>query len=95
VAEDTTPVQPKSQRKRKTIISDAGRPLHPPKKLREDHEASTGPSVAGKSMSALQRLLAEAESFAKASIPLMTVATTVTSTVDPATTVKEKFVESS
>ncbi|GJW37254.1 hypothetical protein Tco_0060174 [Tanacetum coccineum] len=129
----------------------------------EYHEASTGPSVAGKSMSTLQRLLvgavlnsevriaalptlpfitsyvsvtperesedqtdsmaganlrtitapprfvissdsshhlganiaeAEVDSFVRPSILLMTVATTVTSTVDPATTVKEKFVES-
>ncbi|GJY51285.1 hypothetical protein Tco_0442132 [Tanacetum coccineum] len=161
VAEDAAPVQPKRQRKRKTIVSDAGGPSHPPKKLREDHETSTGPSVAGKSMSALQRLLAgavlnpevgiaalptlpfitssvsvtperesedqtdsmaganlrtitapprfvissdsshhsganiaeaEVDSFARPSIPLMTVATTVTSTVDPATTAKEKFI---
>ncbi|GJV01529.1 hypothetical protein Tco_1335098 [Tanacetum coccineum] len=150
--------------KRKTIVSDAGGPSHPPKKLREDHETLIGPSVAGKSISALQRLLAravlnpevgivalptlpfitssvsvtperesedqtdsmaranlrtitapprfvissdsshhsganiaeaEVDSFARPSIPLMTVATTVTSTVDPATTVKEKFIESS
>ncbi|GJT45483.1 hypothetical protein Tco_0954198 [Tanacetum coccineum] len=38
---------------------------------------------------------AKVDSFARPSIPLMTVATTVTSTVDHATTVKEKFVESS
>ncbi|GJW33961.1 hypothetical protein Tco_0053993 [Tanacetum coccineum] len=38
---------------------------------------------------------AEVDSFVRPSIPLMTVATTVTSTVDPATTVKEKFVETS
>ncbi|GKC69991.1 hypothetical protein Tco_1115874 [Tanacetum coccineum] len=37
----------------------------------------------------------EVNSFARPSILLMTVATTVTSTVNPATTVKEKFVESS
>ncbi|GJS53250.1 hypothetical protein Tco_0626612 [Tanacetum coccineum] len=164
VAEDAAPVQPKRQIKRKTIVYDAGGPSHPPKKLREDHETSTGPFVAGKSMSALQRLLAgavlnpevgiaalptlpfitssvsvtleresedqtdsmaeanlrtitappwfvissdsshhsganiaeaEVDSFARPSIPLITVATTVTSIVDPATTVKEKFVESS
>ncbi|GJU07707.1 hypothetical protein Tco_1124137 [Tanacetum coccineum] len=35
------------------------------------------------------------EFFCQPSVPLMTVATTVTSTVDPATTVKEKLVESS
>ncbi|GJZ89233.1 hypothetical protein Tco_0661015 [Tanacetum coccineum] len=79
--------------------------------LREDHETSTGPSVAGKSMSELQRLLAGAVlnpkvrivalptlPFITSSVPsisLMTVATTITSTVDPATTVKDKFVESS
>ncbi|GKA36956.1 hypothetical protein Tco_0723521 [Tanacetum coccineum] len=138
VAEDATPVQPKRQRKRKTIISDVGEPSHPPKKLREYYETSTGPSIAGKSRSALQRLLAGAvlnpevgiaalptlpfitssvsvtperensshhsdaniaeakvDSFARPFLLLMTVATTVTSTVDPATTVKEKFVESS
>ncbi|GJX37348.1 hypothetical protein Tco_0250651 [Tanacetum coccineum] len=164
VAEDAVPVQPKCQRKRKIIVSDAGEPSHHPKKLREDHETSTGPSVAGKSRSALQRLLAgvvlnpevgtaalptlpfitsyvsvtpeqesedqtdsmagvnlqtitapprfvvssdsshhsganiaeaEVDSFVRPSIPLMTLATTVTFTVDPATTVKEKFVESS
>ncbi|GJW19424.1 hypothetical protein Tco_0026860 [Tanacetum coccineum] len=38
---------------------------------------------------------AEVDSFARPSISLMTVATTVTSTVDPAITVKEKFVGSS
>ncbi|GJY06647.1 hypothetical protein Tco_0373701, partial [Tanacetum coccineum] len=60
VAEDATPVQPRRQRKRKTVVSDAGKPSYPPKKLREDHITSTRPSVAGKSRSALQRLLAGA-----------------------------------
>ncbi|GKD59242.1 hypothetical protein Tco_1296751 [Tanacetum coccineum] len=130
--QDASPVQPKCQRKWKIIVSDAGGPSHPPKKLMEDHETSTGPSVACKSRSALQRLIAgavlnpkveiaalptlpfitssvsvtpereganiakaEVDSFARPSIPLMTVATTVTSTVDPAITVKEKIVKSS
>ncbi|GJY82146.1 hypothetical protein Tco_0494897 [Tanacetum coccineum] len=164
VVEDATPVQPRRQRKRKTIVSDAGGPSHPPKKLRGDHGTLSGASIGGKSMSVVQRLLAGAvqnaeirgepiptlpfvtssvsatsdredeahtasatglnlrtigaplkffissdsshrfganiveakfDSFARPSVPLMTVATTVTSTVDPATTVKEKFVESS
>ncbi|GJV08538.1 hypothetical protein Tco_1346194 [Tanacetum coccineum] len=133
-------------------------------KLREDHGTSSGPSVAGKSRSALQRLLAKAmlnpevgvvalptlpfitsfvsvtperedgdqtdfmtganlrtitapprfvissysshhsganiaevevDYFVRPSVPLMTMTTTVTSTVDPTTTAKEKFVESS
>ncbi|GJV22224.1 hypothetical protein Tco_1371244, partial [Tanacetum coccineum] len=46
VAKDAAPVQPKRQRKRKTTIYDAGEPSYPPKKLREDHETSTGPSIA-------------------------------------------------
>ncbi|GJX32864.1 hypothetical protein Tco_0242719 [Tanacetum coccineum] len=37
VAEDAAPMQLKRQRKRKTVVSDAGEPSHPPKKLREDH----------------------------------------------------------
>ncbi|GJZ11717.1 gypsy type transposase [Tanacetum coccineum] len=132
VVEDAVPVQPKRQRKRKTVVSDAGEPSHPPKKLKEDHGTSTGPSVASKSKSALQRLLTRAvlnlevgvatlptlpfitssvsvtperedgnqsdfmvDSFARPSVPLMTMATTVTSTADPTTTTKERFVEPS
>ncbi|GJV20537.1 hypothetical protein Tco_1369557 [Tanacetum coccineum] len=164
VAKDATPVQPKRQRKRKTVVSDACEPSHPPKKLREDHGTSTGPSVAGKSKSALQRLLvrsvlnlevgvaalptlpfitssvsmtleredgnqsdfmvganlqtitapprfvissdsshhssaniaeAEVDSFARPSVPLMIMATTVTSTADPATIAKERFIDPS
>ncbi|GKF68738.1 hypothetical protein Tco_0198417, partial [Tanacetum coccineum] len=148
----------------KTVVSDAGEPSQPPKKLWEDHGTSIGSSVAGKSKSVLQRLLvgavlnpkvgvaalptlpfitsfvsvtperedgdqtdfmawanlrtitappwfvissdsshhscaniaeAEADSFTRPSVPLMTMTTTVTSTVDPTTTAKEKFAESS
>ncbi|GJT47909.1 hypothetical protein Tco_0974066 [Tanacetum coccineum] len=38
---------------------------------------------------------AEVDSFARPSVPLMTMTTTVTSTVDPTTTAKEIFIESS
>ncbi|GKB57225.1 hypothetical protein Tco_0913411 [Tanacetum coccineum] len=58
--EDVAPAQPKRQRKRKTMDADAGGSSHPPKKLREDHETPSGPSVAGKSRSSVQRLLAGA-----------------------------------
>ncbi|GJW66490.1 hypothetical protein Tco_0120914 [Tanacetum coccineum] len=125
IVEDVAPLQPKRQRKRKMIVSDAGGPSHPPKKLREDHGTSTETFVAERenedqtdsmaganlrTITAPPRFVisldsshhsganiaeAEVDSFIRPSIPLMTVATTVTSTVDPATTVKEKFVESS
>ncbi|GKC13340.1 hypothetical protein Tco_1010122, partial [Tanacetum coccineum] len=144
------------------FVSEA--PSHPAKKLRGDHDTPGGTSVAGKSRSAVQMLLARAvlnpevgiaalptfpfvtspvsttpeheggdqtDSVAKAylrtisapqrfvissdsshhsganvveaevdyvvrsSVSMMTAATTITSKVDPATTVKEKFVESS
>ncbi|GJX93381.1 hypothetical protein Tco_0347967 [Tanacetum coccineum] len=160
--EDVAPVQPRRQRKRKTVVPDAGGPSHPPKKLREDHRTLSVNSVGDKSRSVVQRLLAravqnvevrgepipnlpfvtsyvsatpkhedevntnsatclnlrtigapqrfvisldsshhsgdniaeaEVDSFARPSVLLMRVATTVTSTVDQATTVKEKFVE--
>nr|GEU87439.1 hypothetical protein [Tanacetum cinerariifolium] len=48
VVGDVAPLQPRRQRKRKTMIVDAGEPSHHTKKLRDDHGASTGPSVAGK-----------------------------------------------
>ncbi|GJX50715.1 hypothetical protein Tco_0277560 [Tanacetum coccineum] len=72
VVEDAAPVQPRRQRKRKTIVSDAG----------------------GKSRSAVQRLLAGAVQNAEDFRSVDDSSTTITSTVDPATTVKKKFVES-
>ncbi|GJU11051.1 hypothetical protein Tco_1133447 [Tanacetum coccineum] len=123
-ASDDGGPSPRRPQKRKTITANAGGPLHPPKKLREDPGTPSGASVGGKSRSAVHRLLAEAmqnaevrgepiptlpfvtssianvakaevDYFARPSVLLMTVATTVTSTVDPTTTVKEKLVESS
>ncbi|GJX94955.1 hypothetical protein Tco_0349541 [Tanacetum coccineum] len=60
ISEDVVPLQPSRHRKRKTVVVDTGGPSHPPKKLREDYETPGGPSVAGKSRSAVQRLLAGA-----------------------------------
>ncbi|GKB32164.1 hypothetical protein Tco_0871565 [Tanacetum coccineum] len=57
VVEDVVPVQPKRQRKMKTVVVDAGGPSHPPKRLREDHGTPSGAFVGGKSKSAVQRLL--------------------------------------
>ncbi|GJW57450.1 hypothetical protein Tco_0104181 [Tanacetum coccineum] len=45
VAEDAAHLQPKRQRKRKTVVVDAGESSHPPKRLREDHETPSGASV--------------------------------------------------
>ncbi|GJU19379.1 hypothetical protein Tco_1152721 [Tanacetum coccineum] len=45
VTEAVAHVQPKHQRKRKSMIADTGEPLHPPKKLREDHGTPSGASV--------------------------------------------------
>ncbi|GJW36404.1 hypothetical protein Tco_0059324 [Tanacetum coccineum] len=56
VGEDVIPLRSR-QKKRKTII-DAGEPSHPAKKLKDDYRAPGGPSMAGKSRSAVQRLLA-------------------------------------
>ncbi|GJV88841.1 hypothetical protein Tco_1532779 [Tanacetum coccineum] len=60
VVEDVAPLQPRRQRKRKTVVGDVSESSHPPKRLREDHETPSGTSVGGKSMSAVQRLLAGA-----------------------------------
>ncbi|GKF65052.1 hypothetical protein Tco_0188500, partial [Tanacetum coccineum] len=55
--EDMAPLQPRRQKKRKTVVADAGGSSHPPKKLREDYGTPSGPSVDGKSRFAVQRLL--------------------------------------
>nr|GEX55877.1 ulp1 protease family, C-terminal catalytic domain-containing protein [Tanacetum cinerariifolium] len=59
-AEDAVPLLPRRQKKRKTVVADAGEPSHPPKKLREDHETLSGASIGGKSRFTVQRLFAEA-----------------------------------
>ncbi|GJX21450.1 hypothetical protein Tco_0224127 [Tanacetum coccineum] len=58
--EDVALAQPRRQKKRKTLVADAGGPSHPPKKLREDHRTPSRPSVTCKSRSTVQRLLAGA-----------------------------------
>ncbi|GJU63770.1 hypothetical protein Tco_1245605 [Tanacetum coccineum] len=60
IVEDVAPLQPMRRKKRKTVVVDASGPSHPPKKLREDYGDPSGPSVAGKPRSAVQRLLAGA-----------------------------------
>nr|GEX47485.1 transposase (putative), gypsy type [Tanacetum cinerariifolium] len=56
IVEDVAPLQPRRQRERKTVVADARRPSHPPKKLREDYGALGEATVAGKSRSAVQSL---------------------------------------
>ncbi|GJV84610.1 hypothetical protein Tco_1524508 [Tanacetum coccineum] len=53
IAEDVAPLQPRRQRKRKTVVVDAGEASHPPKKLRENHGTPSGVFVGGKSRSAV------------------------------------------
>ncbi|GJT79211.1 hypothetical protein Tco_1053553 [Tanacetum coccineum] len=103
IAEDAAPVQPRRQRKRKTRLL-AGAVLNPkvgvaalptlpfitssvsvtPK--REDGDQTDFMAEAN-----LRTITAPPRPF----VPLMTMTTTVTSMVDPTTTAKEKFVESS
>ncbi|GKF59254.1 hypothetical protein Tco_0176040, partial [Tanacetum coccineum] len=59
VAEDVAPLQPRRQRKRKTMVVNADEASHPPKKLREDYRTFSGASVGGKSRSVVPRLLVE------------------------------------
>ncbi|GJZ49099.1 hypothetical protein Tco_0603289, partial [Tanacetum coccineum] len=58
VGDDVILLRPR-QKKQKTNI-DAGEPSHPAKKLRDDYRAPGRPSVASKSRSVVQRLLARA-----------------------------------
>ncbi|GJZ52441.1 hypothetical protein Tco_0606956 [Tanacetum coccineum] len=65
VAEDVAPLQPRPQKKRKTTVVDVGEPTHPAKKLKDDQGTPGGVSVGGKSLSAVQRLVARAVRNAK------------------------------
>ncbi|GJY19743.1 hypothetical protein Tco_0391234 [Tanacetum coccineum] len=60
VVEDVAPLQPRRQRKRKIMVVDTGESFHPPKRLRKDHRTPSRTSVGGKSMFAVQQLLAGA-----------------------------------
>nr|GEY78711.1 hypothetical protein [Tanacetum cinerariifolium] len=58
-ASDVASLQPRPQRKRKTVVADASGPSHPPKKSREDYRALGGAFTAGKSRSVVQILFTE------------------------------------
>nr|GEV77413.1 hypothetical protein [Tanacetum cinerariifolium] len=68
IVKDAAPVQSRRQRKRKSVVVDAGGASYPPKKLREDHETLSEASIGGKSCYSIQRLLAEAVLNAKVRI---------------------------
>nr|GEZ38100.1 transposase (putative), gypsy type [Tanacetum cinerariifolium] len=46
IVKDVAPLQPRRQRKRKTVVADAGSPFHPHKNLKEDYGALGGASIA-------------------------------------------------
>ncbi|GKB03777.1 gypsy type transposase, partial [Tanacetum coccineum] len=81
VAEDVAPLQPRRQRKRKTVVVSAGEASYPLKKLREDHGTLSGAFLGGKSRSAVQRLLAGAVLNAKVRGELIPTLPFVTSSV--------------
>nr|GEW16734.1 hypothetical protein [Tanacetum cinerariifolium] len=60
IVEDVAPLQPRRQRKRKTVVVDASGPSHPSKKLKEDCRALGGAFAAGKSRSVVQSLFTDA-----------------------------------
>nr|GEZ23700.1 hypothetical protein [Tanacetum cinerariifolium] len=59
IVEDVVPLQLRGQRKRKTVVADAGGPSHPPKKLREDYRTLGGASTTGKPMFVVQSMFTE------------------------------------
>ncbi|GKB12922.1 hypothetical protein Tco_0846845 [Tanacetum coccineum] len=58
VDENVVAERPKYPRKKRQAVTDASDSSHPPKKLRGDHETSSGAATGGKSPSALRVLLA-------------------------------------
>ncbi|GKD91928.1 hypothetical protein Tco_1371765, partial [Tanacetum coccineum] len=60
VVAEVVPVPQRRHRKRKTVVADVGGPSYPAKKVREDQGTASRPTIGGKSISAVQRLIAEA-----------------------------------
>ncbi|GJS26737.1 hypothetical protein Tco_0487357 [Tanacetum coccineum] len=105
IVEDVAPVRPRHPKKRKTVVVDSGEPSHPAKKVEiaalptqpfvtssvsvtpehEDSSHHSGANVAE----------AEVDSIVRSSVSVMTVATTVTATTNPAVVTKEKVVKPS
>ncbi|GJZ91625.1 hypothetical protein Tco_0663552 [Tanacetum coccineum] len=55
---NVTAKRPKRPRKKRLVVTDSSGSSHPPKKLRGDHETSSGVATGGKSPSVLKELLA-------------------------------------
>nr|GEY31375.1 hypothetical protein [Tanacetum cinerariifolium] len=91
IVEDVAPLQPRRQRKRKTVVADASGPSHPPKKLREDYgalgRASTAECEDKSPADSVTRLnLRTIGAPQRSSAPAIATVTTVTASVDVDTT---------
>nr|GEX99066.1 hypothetical protein [Tanacetum cinerariifolium] len=95
VYEDAAPLQPRRQKKQKTVVVDAGEPSHHVKRLRDDHRIPGGTFIDSSHCSGANIAEAEFDSFVRPSILVITAATTITPTAGPATVVKEKIVKPS
>ncbi|GKC25503.1 hypothetical protein Tco_1027653 [Tanacetum coccineum] len=103
VAEDMVPLQPRRQRKRKTMVADVGEASHPPKKLRfasmptlpfiTSSVSATPEHEDSSHHSGTNVAEAEVDSLIRSSISVMTIVTNVTSMIDTAAAAKEKPVE--
>ncbi|GJS68702.1 hypothetical protein Tco_0683267 [Tanacetum coccineum] len=99
IVKDVAPLQPRRQKKQKIVVVDAGEPSHPTKKLRDDHNASTGPSFAGKSRfvissdsshhSCANVAEAEVNYVVKSFAPVIATITIITATINAATVAKQ------
>ncbi|GJW35517.1 hypothetical protein Tco_0058437 [Tanacetum coccineum] len=90
VVENVDPMQPKRQGKIKYVIVGVGEASHPPKSTIKRFLADF---MAGLNLRAIRA--PPSCSLVKSSVPIMTIVTTITSTVDPASVAKEKLVKPS
>ncbi|GJS36545.1 hypothetical protein Tco_0534927 [Tanacetum coccineum] len=87
VVAEVVPVPQRRHRKRKTVVADAGGPSHHAKKVRDDQGTASRPTIGGKSISAVQRLIAEVVSNAKVRV---TAATTIPFVASSVSTTSER-----
>ncbi|GJT59401.1 hypothetical protein Tco_1002934 [Tanacetum coccineum] len=84
---EVVPVPQRRYRKRKIVVTDGGEPSHPAKKVKEDQGMASRPTVGGKSMSAVQRLIAKVVLNAKVRV---TAATTIPFVASSVSTTPER-----
>nr|GFC17524.1 hypothetical protein [Tanacetum cinerariifolium] len=80
-AKNVTAKRPKRKRKKRPAVAGASGSSHPPKRLKGDHETSSGVATGGKSLSVIKELLASSILNAEAGVEAVATLPFITSSI--------------